>query len=570
MIDISSEARQTLLDQAATGRLHRRYFLALASLAGLAGALAPGLVDQAFAAGETQAANRATLRGSYDYIVVGAGTAGCVVAAELSKSGAQVLLLESGGADDAPTILNPSIWFYNVGGPLDYKLAVTPTPQLNNRKFNMALGHVLGGGSSINAMVWARGLQRDFDGWAQNGAKGWAFKDVLPIYKAQEDWEGGVNAWRGVGGPVHIRRPHDPHPTAPVFLEAARQMGFPVHDDVNGPAQPGAGYINMNIAADGSRVSAARAFLRPALSRSNLTLLLNSSVLKVNFTGKRAAGVRAIVDGATKDIVAAKEVILTAGGVHSAKLLMLSGVGDAAALRPLGIDVVENLRGVGQNLQDHILLSGVVFKYKGKMPDRPVDSNAVEAEVYLSSGQSAAGTDINLVLEQIPAATPEAAARFGAPPNDAFTIAPALVQPTSRGAVRLASANPSDPVIIDANYLGTDQDLKAVIKAIEAARELGRQTAFDAVRDTELIPGPKAGAEEIQELARLASASFGHAVGACKIGVDDMAVVDPELRVHGIQGLRVADSSVIPRILTAPTNAAAFMVAGKAGRLILA
>jgi choline dehydrogenase len=569
MTDISSEARHALLDRAANGRLDRRSFLAIASAAGLAGALAPDLVHQAFAAGETQAANRAALRASYDYIVVGAGTAGCVLAAELSKSGAQVLLVESGGNDDAPTILNPSVWFYNVGGPLDYKLAVTPTPQLNNRKFNMALGHVLGGGSSINAMVWARGLQRDFDGWAQNGAPGWAFKDVLPIYKAQEDWEGGANEWRGAGGPVHIRRPRDPHPTAPVFLEASRQMGFSVHDDVNGPALPGAGYINMNIAADGSRVSAARAFLRPALSRSNLTLLLNSIVLKVNFNGKRATGVSAVVGGVTKVIAAAKEVILTAGGVHSAKLLMLSGVGDAAALRPLGIDVVENLRGVGANLQDHILLSGVVFKYKGKMPDRPLDSDAVEAEVYLSSGQSAAGTDINLVLEQIPAATPEAASRFGVPPADAFTIAPALVQPTSRGAVRLASINPSDPLIIDGNYLGTDQDLKALMKAIDMARELGRQSAFDAVRDAELIPGPTAGASEIQELARLGSASFGHAVGTCKIGVDEMAVVDPQLRVHGIQGLRVADSSVMPQIPTAPTNAATFMVAGKAARLIL-
>jgi choline dehydrogenase len=176
--------------------------------------------------------------------------------------------------------------------------------------------------------------------------------------------------------------------------------------------------------------------------------------LKVNFTGKRATGVRVAIDGAVRDIVADKEVTLTAGGVQSAKLLMLSGVGDADALRPLGIDVVENLRGVGKNLQDHILVSGVVFRYKGKMPDRPADSNAVEAEVYLSSGESVAGTDINLVLEQLPAVTPEAGARFGAPPADAFTIAPALVQPTSRGVVRLASANPSDPLIIDANYLG--------------------------------------------------------------------------------------------------------------------
>ena len=570
MIDASSEARQTLLDQVAAGRLGRRAFLSIAGAAGLAGGLVPGLADQAVAAGETQAANRAALKSSYDYVVVGAGAAGSIVAAELAKSGAQVLVLESGPNDDAPTILNPSVWFYNVGGALDYKLAVTPVPQLNNRKFNMALGHVLGGGSSINAMVWARGMQRDFDGWAQSGAKGWGFNDVLPIFKAQEDWEGGANQWRGAGGPVHIRRPHDPHPTAPAFLEAARQMGFPVHEDVNGPQLPGAGYINMNIAADGSRVSAARAFLRPALSRSNLTLLLNTHVLKVNFAGKRATGVRVLVDGAPRDIAADKEVILSAGGVQSAKLLMLSGVGDAAALQPLGIDVVENLKGVGRNLQDHVLVSGVVFKYRGKMPDRPADSDAVEAEVYLSSGQSAAGADINLVLEQLGAVTPESAARFGGPPPDAFTIAPALVQPTSRGQVRLASANAGDALIIDANYLSTDQDLKALTKAIEAARELGRQSAFDSVREAELIPGPKAAAQDVLDLARTGSASFGHAVGTCRIGVDDMAVVDPQLRVHGLERLRVADSSVIPRIPTAPTNAATYMVGGKAARLILA
>jgi choline dehydrogenase len=248
---------------------------------------------------------------------------------------------------------------------------------------------------------------------------------------------------------------------------------------------------------------------------------------------------------------------------------MLSGVGDAAALRPLGIDVVESLPGVGKNLQDHILVSGVVFKYRGKMPDRPADSDAVEAEVYLSSGQSAAGTDINLVLEQLGAVTPESGARFGAPPPDAFTIAPALVQPTSRGQVRLASGSPSDALIIDANYLGTDQDLKALTKAIEAARELGHQAAFDGVREAELIPGPKAGAAEMLDLARTGSASFGHAVGTCKIGLDPMSVVDPQLRVHGLERLRVADSSVIPRIPTAPTNAASIMVGGKAARLVL-
>src|SRR6201988_3674568 len=401
--------------------------------------------------------NASNVQERYDFIVVGAGAAGSVLAAELSESGAQGLVIESGGPDDAPTIANPSIWFYNVAGPLDYHLPITPSPRLNSRKFNMALGHVLGGGTSINAMVWMRGMERDYDGWAKNGAKGWAFADVLPVFKSQEDWEGGANAWRGAGGPIHIRRPKDPHPTAPAFIDAAREMGIPILDDVNGPMVAGAGYTNMNIAADGTRVSAARAFLHPAMSKPNLTLLVNSQVVKLNFKGTRCLGVKLMTDGAVKDIGATREVILAAGSINSPKLLMLSGIGEAKALGRLGIDVVENLPGVGDNLQDHVLSSGVVFKYKGKMPDRPADSNAVEAEAYLSSVPSG-DTDISLVLHQLPAVTPEVASRFGAPPADAFTVAPALVQPTSIGSVRLATANFQDAAVIDGNYLGTDHD----------------------------------------------------------------------------------------------------------------
>src|SRR5882724_2095983 len=289
---------------------------------------------------------------SYDYIVIGAGASGSVVAGELARVGAEVLVVESGPADTAPTIINPSIWFYNVGGPLDWSIPIAPTPQLGHRKFNMALGHVFGGGSSINAMVWARGMARDYDSWERNGATGWAFKDVLPVFKAQEDWEGGANEWRGAGGPIHIRRSRDPHPTAPAFLEAAKQMGFPILDDVNGPMRAGAGYIDMNIAADGFRVSAARAFLRPNLGRPNLTLLLKTDVVKLNFKGTRCVGVTIATDGEVKDIRADREVILAAGAINSPKLLMLSGVGDAKALRRLDIEVVENLPGVGKNLQD--------------------------------------------------------------------------------------------------------------------------------------------------------------------------------------------------------------------------
>jgi choline dehydrogenase len=565
----ANELMQLLLDQAASGQLSRRQFMTGAAAVGITTGLSAAMVDRAFAAGDNQKANQAKLEDAYDYIVVGIGASGSIIAGELSKTGAKVLAVESGGADTAPTISNPSIWFYNVGGPLDWKLPIAPVPQLNNRKFNMALGHVLGGGSSINAMVWSRGMERDYDAWERNGAKGWGFKDVLPTFKAQEDWEGGANEWRGAGGPVHIRKPGDPHPTAPAFIEAAHQMGIPVIDDLNGPMRAGAGYINMNIAADGTRVSSSRAFLRPNLDRPNLTLLLNANVTKVVFDGDRASGVEMVAaDGATS-VKASREVILAAGTIHSAKLLMLSGIGDATQLRKLGIKPVANLRGVGQNLQDHVLVSGVVYKYKGKMPDRPADSNAVEAEVYLTSGVDNHSTDINLVLEQLPIATPEAAARFGAPPIEGFTIAPALIQPTSRGRVRLASTDWRIAPIIEGNHLGTDRDLAAIVRAIEAARELGSKAALDSMREAEVVPGPGATSrQDLIDLARTAAASFGHAVGTAKIGTGADAVVDSELRVYGLRGLRVADASVMPSIISGPTNAPSFMIGGRAAQLI--
>jgi choline dehydrogenase len=493
-----------------------------------------------------------------------------VVAGELSRTGASVLVVESGGPDNSPTISNPSIWFYNLGSPMNWNLPIAPVPQLNNRRFNMALGRVLGGGSSINALVWSRGLARDYDAWEKSGAKGWAFKDVLPMFKAQEDWEGGANEWRGAGGPVHIRTPGSPHPTAPAFIEAARQMGFPIHGDANGPMRAGAGYIDMNIAADGTRVSAARAFLRPNLDRANLTLLLNANVTRVVVNGDRANGVELVAaDGSTSTIKANREVVVATGTINTPKLLMLSGIGDAQQLQALGIKPVANLRGVGRNLQDHVIVSGIVYRYKGKMPDRPADSNAVDAEVYLSSGVDGHGTDINLVLEQLPIATPEAAARFGTPPKEGFTIAPALVQPTSRGQVRLASANWADAPIIEANHLGTDRDIAAIVRAVEVARELGSKPALDGVRQEEAVPGSRASSkQDVLDFVRTAAASFGHPVGTARIGTDADAVVDSQLRVRGIRGLRVADASVMPSIPSGPTNSPSFMIGGRAAEFI--
>jgi choline dehydrogenase len=563
---------QFILDHTASGHLGARDLLTSASAAVLPGGVSAAAVEQAVTAGENQTLNRAKAKRAYDYIVVGSGASGSIIASELSGTGADVLVVEAGGEDAGATITDPSIWFHNVGGPLDWTLPIVPLPQLNNRRFNMALGRVLGGGSSINAMVWTRGAEHDYDTWERHGATGWAFKDVLPTFKAQEDWEGGANDWRGAGGPVHIRTPGDPHPTAPAFLEAARQMGFPIVDDMNGPMRAGAGYINMNIAADGARASSARAFLRPNLGRSNITLLLNTHVTRILFDGDRARGVEIVSGEVARTVEATREVILAAGTIHTAKLLMLSGVGDATGLRKWGISPVANLTGVGQNLQDHVLVSGVVYRYKGKMRGRAANSNGVEAEVYLSSGVDTRPIDIALVLEQFPIATPEAAARFAAPPEEGFTIAPALVQPTSRGQVRLASADWRDAPVIEAGYLATDHDLSAIVKAIELARELGRQSAFDQMRAVEVVPGPQVTSrQDMVDLARTASASFGHAVGTAKMGTDADAVVDSKLRVHGLRGLRVADASIMPSIISGPgTNAASYMIGGRAAGMIKA
>ncbi len=513
-----------------------------------------------------------SLKGAYDYIIVGCGSAGSVVAGELSKTGAEVLVIESGPDDSAPTIGNPSIWFYNLGGPLNYGLPLKPAPEVNNRQIALALGHVLGGGGSINAMVWSRGMVRDYDAWAESGAKGWAFKDVLPMFKAQEDWEGGANQWRGAGGPIHIRRPRDPHPTARAVVEAAGQMGFAVLDDMNGPMADGVGYVNMNIAADGTRVSAARAFLHPNLGRPNLTLLLNTDVTRVLFDGDRATGVQIVAGDGVRTVSASREVILAAGTVHTAQLLMLSGVGEASELKALGIPAVADLPGVGRNFQDHVHLSGVVCEYKGAFPPHGADSDAVEAEVNMSTGVDGHGADMVLVLEQLANASPELVARHGAPlPEACFTISPSLVQPTSRGRVTLASADFRDRPIIAPNFLGTDRDLEATLRGAEAARELVSQKAFDGIREAELVPGPNARTRaDMIEFVRLGTASFGHPIGTARMGSGPDAVVDSELRVHGVRGLRVADASIMPSIPSAATNAAVIMIAGRAAEFIRA
>lgn len=569
MTDPKPEAAERLLDRLAMGALSRRGFLSVATAAGLAPLVDALAVDQALAAQAQQAANRAVLKTTYDYIVVGAGAAGCLIAARLAGAGATVLLVESGGGDDQPAIATPGIWFTNIGGANDWRFTAEPTASVAGRRVPVAMGHVLGGGTSINAMLWVRGLASDFDGWAAAGCEGWGFQDILPVYRSLEDWQGGANAWRGAGGPMAVTTARTPHPTAPAFIAAAHQLGAPILDDVNGPMREGAGYVNMTITPDGVRASAARAYLRPALSRPNLTLMLQADATRLLFTGARCRGVAIHQGGALTKVRAEREVIVAAGGVFSAKLLMLSGIGDAAASRRLGLRPVADLKGVGANFQDHPLLFGVVSTYRGTMPPRAMASNAVEAAAYVRSGLGGAEPDIKMVLMQLPVLSDALRAAYPAPPADSFTITPALVRPTSRGRLSLASADWRAPPRLEGGYLDTEHDLERTVRCIEMCRELGRQSAFDDIRAEEIIPGKPMTKAELNAFARSATLSFGHPVGTCRMGRGPDAVVDPELKVHGVEGLRVCDSSVMPTIITGPTQAPTQMIAARAAQLIL-
>jgi choline dehydrogenase len=569
MIKSRAEMAQQLLDRMARGALGRRAFLKMAAAMGVAVLLDAEETEQAFAAGQTQNANQQTLKDSYDYVIVGAGAAGCIVAARLADAGAEVLLVESGGSDDLPQVRTPGLWFTNIGGPLDWKFRTEPSPYVNNRAVPVAMGHVLGGGTSINAMLWVRGLAEDYDEWARQGCNGWGFSDVLPIFKEIEDWEGGANEWRGAGGPLHVRTAHSPHPTAPAFIDAARQMDIPILDDMNGPMREGAGYVNMSINRDGSRASAARAFLRPALVRPNLTLLLNTDAVKLLFTGKRCIGVTLHGAGSMRNIAARREIIVTAGGMASAKLLLLSGIGDADDARRLGIAPIVDLKGVGRNYQDHPLLFGVSLRYKGKFPPRSMSSDAVEAAALVRSDSAVQSPDVMMVLQQVSFVTPEIRAVYGAPAENGFVISPALVRPTSRGRYQLTSADWRQAGRLDDGYLSTEHDLEATLRCIGLCRDLAHQHGFDPVRDAEVIPGRALDKAALQDFARNAAISFGRPVGICKMGSDEMAVVDSQLRVHGVEGLRVCDSSIMPNIVTGPTSAASHMIGAKAAQMIL-
>lgn len=510
------------------------------------------------------------MQNRFDYIVIGAGSSGCVIANRLSEDqNIRVLLLEAGGPDTKPEIFDSSNFVQLWGSDVDWKYQTEPEAQLAGRRLAWPRGKVLGGSSAINALLYVRGNKRDYDGWAALGNEGWSYNDVLLYFKKSENYDLGESAYHGVGGPLNVKQKvaSESAPAELAFIQACTEYGFKGPVDFSGEQQENAcGFHQITVNPDGKRCSAATAFLNPIRHRSNLTIQTHAQVTRLLIENGRAVGVSYVQDGQPQQAFADGEVILSTGAIDSPRLLMISGIGAADTLQAHGIDVVLDLPGVGQNLQDHLLV-GVAFFSK-----RPwMDGNTILGETglftYIHPETTATGPDLQYHFRHDFHLAPGEV--VGEMDGRGFTFAPTLVKPQSRGCITLSSADPFAPARIFANYLSEEADFKVLVEGIKLARELVKMPAFDSFRDEEVGPGSTATTDDDLRayISRYASTLF-HPVGTCKMGHDDMAVVDAHLRVHGIDGLRVADGSIMPQVVSGNTHAACVMIGEKAADLI--
>jgi choline dehydrogenase len=502
----------------------------------------------------------------FDVVVVGSGSAGAVVARRLVDLGVHVLVLEAGGVDENPAVHDPGRLFELWGSEEDWAYETVPQPGCGGRALSLPRGRVLGGSSALNGMIYVRGHRSDYDAWAGHGNTGWAYDDVLPLFRRSEDFDRGPSDFHGAGGPMRVIADYEPHPVNAAVVAAAQEAGIPYNDDCNGVEPDGVGFAQLTI-KDRRRHGTAEAFLRPVLQAENLTVRTDARALRLRFEGDRCVGVDVERGGCVEAVHAEHEVVVACGTIESPRLLMLSGIGNAPDLAALGIEVRSHLRGVGDNLHDHVL-APVIFAASQPVPPPLPGLQALHSQAFWRSRPGLTGPDVQPLFFHLPMYLPDAGMEG---PPDGYTLMAGIVRPGSRGSVRLTSAEPGAALAIDPGYMSRDADVETMVDAIELCREIGSQPALAGWRERELYPGDGVRTRaELRDYVRATAITYHHQVGTCRMGIDELAVVDPELRVVGVDGLRVADASIMPQVTSGNTHAPAVMIGERAAELVAA